>query len=352
MENFTYIARPSRIVFGSGSLSSIGREVAALGIERALLVSTPGQEDMARQLAAILGARVAAIHAYAAMHTPVHVTERALEVVREKAIDGLVAIGGGSTIGLSKAIALRTDLPQIVVPTTYAGSEMTPVLGETAEGRKTTLTDSRVQPQVVLYDVDLTLSLPAAVSAASGMNAIAHAVEALYARDRNPVISLMAVEGIAALTRALPVIVRDGRNARARSDALYGAWLCGSCLGAVGMALHHKLCHTLGGSFGLPHAQTHAAVLPHALAYNASAAPEMMEALAPVLGDDPASALQTLVFDIGAPRSLRELGMAEADLDAAAELAMANPYWNPRPVEREAIRALIGRAWAGEAPQE
>jgi maleylacetate reductase len=351
MQNFTYITRPSRVIFGRGTLSSIGREVATLGLKRVLIVSTPGQKDLAGQLATILGTGAVAIHAHAAMHTPVTVTEDALKVVREKAIDGVAAIGGGSAIGLSKAIALRSELPQLVVPTTYAGSEMTPILGETAEGRKITLADPKVVPNVVLYDVDLTLSLSSAVSAASGMNAIAHAVEALYAKDRNPVISLMAVEGISALTRALPAIVRDGQDTKARSDALYGAWLCGTCLGAVGMALHHKLCHTLGGSFGLPHAQTHAVVLPHTLAYNASAAPDMIRALAPVLGNDPAAALHKLASEIRAPKALRDLGMAEADIAAAAELVMANPYWNPRPVEFGDIRTLISRAWAGEAPQ-
>lgn len=352
MESFIYVARPCRVIFGSGTLSSIYSEVAALNLERVLIFSTPEQQGAAERLASALGGRAAGIHPHAAMHTPVEVTERALGVVRAKAIDGLVAIGGGSAIGLSKAIALRTGLPQLVVPTTYAGSEMTPILGETAEGRKTTLTDPKVQPQVVLYDVDLTFSLPAAVSAASGMNAIAHAVEALYAKDRNPIISLMAVAGITALTRALPTLVRDGLDADARSDALYGAWLCGTCLGAVGMALHHKLCHTLGGSFGLPHAETHAVVLPHALAYNASAAPDMMKALGPVLGADPARALYEMAGVIGAPRALRDLGMAEADIDAAADGAVANPYWNPRLIERTAVRGLIARAWAGEAPEE
>ena len=186
------------------------------------------------------------------MHTPVDATEKALAVVRERAADALVAVGGGSTTGLGKAIALRTDLPQIVLPTTYAGSEMTPILGETSGGAKTTQRSPKVLPEVVIYDVDLTLGLPPAVSATSGMNAIAHAVEALYAKDRNPVISMMAEEGISALARSLPRISADPHDREARSGALYGAWLCGTCLGAVGMALHHKLCHVLGGMFDLP----------------------------------------------------------------------------------------------------
>jgi alcohol dehydrogenase class IV len=286
------------------------------------------------------------------MHTPVAITERAMEVVRQLNIDGLVAIGGGSTTGLGKAIALRTDLPQVVVPTTYAGSEMTPILGETSAGTKNTITDPKVQPEVVIYDIDLTMTLSPRLSAMSGMNAIAHAVEALYAKDRNPIISLMAVEGVAALRRALPLIAANPSDGEARSDALYGAWLCGTCLGAVGMALHHKLCHTLGGSFDLPHAETHAIVLPHSLAYNAPAVPDVIARLQPILGEEPAVGLYDLLAQIGAPRALRELGMPESAIDDAADRAMVSPYWNPRSLTREGIRSLIARALAVEAPQK
>jgi alcohol dehydrogenase class IV len=262
-----------------------------------------------------------------------------------------VAIGGGSTTGLGKAIARRTDLPQVAVPTSYAGSEMTPILGETQDGLKTTQSSPKVLPETVIYDVDLTITMPASLSATSGLNAIAHAAEALYARDHNPIISLMAEEGIRSLARALPKISAEGRDIAARTDALYGAWLCGCCLGAVGMALHHKLCHTLGGTFNLPHAETHAAVLPHALAYNASAAPQAMARIAQALGrKDAATGLFELAGEVGVQRALRELGMREQDIDHAAGLAVTNPYWNPRPVEREAIRGLIARAWAGTAP--
>lgn len=284
------------------------------------------------------------------MHTPVGVTEKAMMIVREREIDGVVSVGGGSTIGLGKAIALRTDLPQIVIPTTYAGSEMTPILGETRDGKKTTQSSAAILPEVVIYDVDLTLSLPVSLSGTSGINAIAHAVEALYARDRNPIVSLMAIEGISALFVALPRIAEAPSDLEARADALYGAWLCGSCLGAVGMALHHKLCHVLGGSFNLPHAETHTIVLPHALAYNSPAVPETIARLESVLGPDPALALYNLAKTVGAPQGLRELGMAEADIDVAVSQALANPYWNPRTLELGPLRNLIARAWAGEPP--
>ena len=203
-------------------------------------------------------------------------------------------------------------------------------------------------PETVIYDVDLTLTMPASLSATSGLNAIAHAVEALYARDRNPIISLMAEEGIRSSRSALPKIAADESDVEARTKALYGAWLCGCCLGAVGMALHHKLCHTLGGAFNLPHAETHAVILPHATAFNASAEPEAMARIARRARRCQCGgrAVRTCRA-IGVPRSLREIGMQEADIDRAADLAVQNPYWNPRPVERDAIRRLIARAFAG-----
>jgi maleylacetate reductase len=351
MQNFTYQAAPMRVIFGTGTLGQLPAELARLGIARALILATPHQAKQAEEIAAMIGQRAAGTFAQAEMHTPVHVTERALLRVNELDADGVVAIGGGSTTGLGKAIARRTDLPQIVVPTSYAGSEMTPILGETQEGLKTTQSSPKVLPETVIYDVDLTMTMPPSLSATSGLNAIAHAVEALYARDQNPIISLMAEEGIRSLARALPKISADGKDVAARTDALYGAWLCGCCLGAVGMALHHKLCHTLGGTFNLPHAETHAAVLPHALAYNASAAPQAMARIARAIGrDDAATGLFELAGEIGVQRSLRELGMREQDIDRAAGIAVTNPYWNPRAVEREAIRGLIARAWAGAAP--
>jgi maleylacetate reductase len=349
--DFSYEMRAARVVFGFGTLARLPEEVDRLGLARVLVLATPQQEKDAHALARTLGARAAAVFAGATMHTPVSITEDALDVVRAHDVDGLVAVGGGSTTGLAKAIALRTDLPQIVAPTTYAGSEMTPILGQTENGSKTTLSSPKVLPEVVIYDVETTFGLPASMSATSGMNAIAHAVEALYARDRNPVTDLLAAEGIAALGRALPRISRDGHDREARADALYGAWLCGMCLGTVGMAFHHKLCHTLGGSFDLPHAETHTVVLPHALAFNAPAAPDAARRVAAALDvADPARGLFDLAGTLGAPRSLRELGLRDADIDAATDRALANPYWNPRPLERDAVRDVIARATAGEAP--
>jgi len=279
------------------------------------------------------------------------VARKARALAASLGADACVAVGGGSTIGLGKAIALEFGTPIIAVPTTYAGSEMTPILGETRDGLKTTVRDPAVLPETVIYDVDLTLSLPPRLAATSGINAIAHAAEALYARDGNPVIALMAEEGIRALASALPAIAADPGNRDARTAALYGAWLCAVCLGAVGMSLHHKLCHTLGGTFDLPHAETHTIILPHALAYNAPAAPEAMARIARAIGaDNAAQGLYDLACKLNASVALRDIGMPAAGIDKAAELAVTNAYWNPRPLEREAIRDLIARAFAGEAP--
>jgi maleylacetate reductase len=265
--------------------------------------------------------------------------------------DCAVAVGGGSTTGLGKAISLDSGLPILAIPTTYAGSEMTPIYGLTEGGVKKTGRDARVLPRTVIYDPELTLSLPVGLSITSAMNAIAHAAEGLYAVDGNPIMSLMAEEGIRALGAAIPALHANGRDIEARSQALYGAWLCGTVLGHVGMALHHKLCHTLGGSFNLPHAEVHTVVLPHALAYNAEAAPQAMVRIARALGAQSAPAA---VFDLaqrhGAPVALRDLGLAATDLDRAADLACANPYPNPRPLERTALRELLQRAHEGIRP--
>jgi alcohol dehydrogenase class IV len=352
MEAFVYSALPGRVVFGRGTLERIADEVQQLGCERAFVLSDAHHaEGAAAKVLQLLGDRVVGLSTDAAMHTPVEVTEQVLEKLGSAAPDCLVSLGGGSTTGLSKALALRTGLPQIVVPTTYAGSEATPILGQTEQGRKTTLRSPKVLPRTIVYDVELTLGMPARLSVVSGLNAMAHAVEALYAKDGNPVTSMLAEQGIAALARALPLIAADPQHVEARTDALFGAWACGNCLGTVGMALHHKLCHALGGSFDLPHAQTHTVILPHAAAFNQGAAPKAMERVARALGADKAAAgLFDLAASLGAPTSLKEIGMSESDLDKAADIATSAPYWNPRPVDREAIRALLDDAYHGRRP--
>lgn len=351
MYDFIYTANPGRVLFGTGTLDKLGDEIMAAGMTRVLLLSTPHQAAQVRELSDRLGDLSAGIFAEARMHTPAEVTEQALKSLKSLGADGIVSVGGGSTIGLGKALALRTNLGQIVIPTTYAGSEMTPILGETADGVKRTLRSEKVLPEIVIYDVDLTMSLPVEMSGLSGMNAVAHAVEALYCKEANPVTSLIAAEGVRALTGALPRIAHDGTDREARSDALYGAWLCGICLGTVGMALHHKLCHALGGAFDLPHAATHALVLPHALAYTAPSIPEAMARLRDTLNtDDPALRLYEIGREIGAPNGLQAIGMPEDGIDRVVALSLKDPYWNPRPLEREGLTLLLSDAFHGRAP--
>jgi len=352
MKDFVYTALPARVVFGAGVLARLADELDRLGAKRVLLLCTPGRAESARRLAASLGARVAGVYDKAVMHVPLAVAEDARRVARELGADCCVALGGGSTTGLAKAIALSSGLPIVAVPTTYSGSEMTTVYGLTEGGMKRTARDARVLPATVIYDPALTLGLPPAVSAASGMNAIAHCVEALYARDANPITSLMAEEGIRALAAALPIVVGETSNLEARSDALYGAWLAGVALGSTGVALHHKLCHTLGGSFNLPHAETHAIVLPHAARYNRDAAPEAMARVARALGaDDAPRGLYDLELKLNLKMRLSDIGLRETDLERAAKIALESPYPNPRPVEYAGVLALLRAAYEGRRPE-
>jgi alcohol dehydrogenase class IV len=358
MNAFTFQANPSRVVFGVGALQQLATEIERLGARRALVLSTPEQRESAERVAAMLGDRAVGIFARAVMHVPIEMARQARDEAGRLEADCAVAIGGGSTTGLGKAIALESGLPIVAIPTTYAGSEMTPIYGITESGVKKIGRDPRVLPRTVIYDPQLTLTLPLGMTVTSALNAIAHAAEALYAPDGNPVISLMAEEGIRASAAALPKLGLNAWDIEARSDALYGAWLCGSVLGSVAMGLHHKLCHTLGGSFNLPHAEVHTVILPHALAYNAAQAPDAMDRIARALGNasgarvhDAPTAIQDLARRHGAATALRDIGMPESGLDPAADLAAQMPYPNPRPLDRAALRALLQRAFDGTAPQ-
>ncbi|MFG2884133.1 maleylacetate reductase and hydroxyquinol 1,2-dioxygenase domain-containing protein [Streptomyces sp. NPDC048297] len=352
MRTFVYTSHPSRVVFGAGTVGRLGEEAGRLGCSRVLLLSSPPLAAASARVREALGDLVVAEFDGAAMHTPVEVTERALQVLGESGADGIVAVGGGSTTGLSKALALRTGLPQVILPTTYAGSEVTPVLGETRDGRKVTQSSPEILPETVVYDVDFTLTLPLPMSVTSGVNALAHAVEALYSADANPVTDQQALDAISRIARALPRLAADPADPDARADLLHAAWLAGTCLATVGMGLHHKLCHTLGGSFDLPHAETHTVVLPHAMAYNAPAVPDVMRRIADALGvPDAPSGVYDLVASLGGPTSLRDLGMPESGLARATELATSTPYPNPRELTTEGIAELLAGAWHGRRPE-
>ena len=347
----SYRFRPVHVVFGTGALDRLGDVVAGVGLQRVLLVTTPGRAPEAAAASRILGELLVGVFDRAAPHVPTAIVTRAIADAERLQADGTVALGGGSAIGLAKALALRAGLPVIAVPTTYSGSEMTDVWGITAGDRKETGRDERVAPRAVVYDAALTVSMPAALSAASGLNAMAHCVEALYAGDRHPMSALFAREGIRVLAGSLPAVVRDPSDVDARERAFFGAHLAGRALDMTATGLHHKLCHVLGGTFGLPHALTHAILLPYVTAYNAPAAEAAMAEIAAALGAETAwTGLYRLRQALGITATLRDLGLGPTDLDRAAALAVAGSHANPREVTRAGVREILGGAYAGVAP--
>lgn len=351
MKPFIHQFLPSRVVFGPGTLAQLAGELNRLGVKRALLLSTAEQRTTAEDIAGALGDVAVGVFAQAMMHVPLETVRRAQQETEGLKADGLVAIGGGSTVGLAKALALDTGLPIVAVPTTYAGSEVTPIYGLTEGSVKRTGRDPRVLPRTVIYDAELSAGLPMEMTVTSLFNAMAHAAEAIYAHDGSPMVTLMAEQGLRASAMALLTLRTAPGDLDARGDALYGAYLCGSVLGMVSMGLHHKLCHTLGGGFNLPHAALHTVILPHALAYNAAHAPQAMASIARALGvTDAARGLHDLALRCGAPVSLQAIGMPADGLDQAVERAMQQQYPNPRPLEASALRALLHQAFEGLAP--
>jgi maleylacetate reductase len=334
-------------VFGCGAVAHLREELDRLELHRVLVVCTPGRATDAGRIAELLGSQLAAVFPDAREHVPEDVVVAARRAAERTGADTVLAFGGGSAIGVAKATALGADVCVVAVPTTYSGSEMTPIWGITQGGEKRTGTDTRVRPALVVYDPELTTKLPAQASAASGFNALAHCVEALYAAQADPLAQLAAEHGAHCLGESLPRIVANPLDLEARQSALLGAYLAGVSLSA-GLGLHHKLCHVLGGAFGLPHAETHAVLLGHVVAFNAEAAPAAMQRLANAL--DAPSATEGVVGLLAQTRladSLAALGLAASDVARAAELATARPIENPRPVGREDIEALLLRALSG-----
>jgi maleylacetate reductase len=352
MRSFSYESLPGRVVFGAGSVERLPEEVERLGGRRVFLIADPAHGDLADRLAGSLGKRLADVFGDIEQHVPVEAAGVARDAADRSRADCIVTVGGGSTTGFGKVVTLESNLPSLAVPTTYAGSEMTPIYGMTVNGKKETARDLRVLPKTVIYDPALTVSLPPSVTGPSGMNALAHCVEALYAKEENPITSLMAEEGIRALVRGIPRAVQAPGDLEARTEALYGAYLAGAALAVVGMAIHHRVCHVLGGTYGLSHGDVNAVILPHAVRYNQDAAPVAMRRIAGALGvQDPATGIFDFARSIQAPASLAELGMAESDLPDAARLAAVPPSWNPRPVLAEDVKALLAAAHRGVRPE-
>jgi maleylacetate reductase len=348
--HFDHDTLASRVVFGAGrSRSDLVTEVDALGGSRVLLLVTGREGSLARELTDELGDRVAGTFNGVRPHVPIEVADDARRMVADLDVDLLLSIGGGSTTGTAKAVALTTGLPIVAIPTTYAGSEVTPVWGMTEANRKTTGRDTRVLPRTVIYDPELTFGLPVELSVASGCNAMAHGVEAFWAPGANPVAAALAERGIRALADGLPGIVADPADPIARGHALLGAWLAGASFAIAGSGLHHKICHVLGGAYDLPHAQTHTIVLPHVLAFNAVVAQDAARSVATSLGADTAVAgLVGLMEELGAPTALRDIGLREDQLDEATDLVLEKvPADNPRPMNRGDVGELLQAAWRG-----
>jgi alcohol dehydrogenase class IV len=350
--HFVHESLAQRVRFGTGDASAgIESEVERLGAARVMLIAGPAKAELADVVTA--GLPVALRHDEVVMHVPLAVAERARSAAVAHRADVVVSVGGGSTTGLAKAVALTTGLPIVAVPTTYAGSEATAVWGLTDGNHKTTGVDPVVLPRAVVYDASLLLSLPVELSVASGLNALAHCVDSLWAPLADPINAVFASEGARALNNGLPLVAKDPSDLSGIEMALYGAHLAAKAFASAGSGLHHKICHVLGGRFDLPHAQTHATVLPYVLALNAPNAPDAATRLADAFGSETAIAgLQQLRQELGAPRALRDIGLRENDIPAAVEdvLAIA-PASNPTSVTMESLTALLHAAWAGEEPQ-
>lgn len=354
MPKFYYQALPVQVYFGAGEAKRTQDILKQAGYHKILLIATPGQQKAAEQLARQLGDLTVTVYAHAVMPVPAEVARQAVQAAQELQVDCCLALGGGSAIGLAKAIALDTHLPIVAIPTTYAGSEMTPVYGITENQLKTTGKAAQVLPKIVIYDPALNLNLPAEISACSGMNAMAHAVEALYAENKNPVISLMALEAIRCLATALPELVQHPNDIQLREQVSYGAWLAGICLGSVGMAIHHKICHSLGGTFNLPHAQTHAIILAYSVHYNRHADVQAMDQLAAALGVDSREELGRFIYQLNQrlqiPLALKDLGLPEHAPADIARMICDSPYYNPREYDDDELKQLLLQAYAGLPP--
>lgn len=351
MRAFEYDALPGRVVFGVGAWDKVPEELDRMGAERALLITSAGRRALADDLADRLGARCVGIVANAVSHVPVELVEAAQARARETRADCVIGMGGGAPVGLAKATPLGVDVKLMAVPTTYAGSEMTAVIGITRDGVKRQVADLRVLPQVVVYDPALTTGLPARATATTGMNAMAHCVEALYAEHANPVASVMAEAAIGSLSRALPRCVRTPDDLAARGEALYGAYLAGVAIGNSGVAIHHKACHVLGGTHGLAHGDANTVILPHATRFNEQDAADAIGTVARALGgEDAAGRLFDLAVEMGAPTSLKELGLDEGALDDIADQVLAAVTFNPRPLDFAGVRAMLGAAYHGRRP--
>ena len=350
--HFNYSPVASRVVFGeNAALLKLKDEVLALGGTRVLITCSKGMRGRISHVIERLGGMCVAVYAGAEPHCPERVAMAALDLFKEKKCDIVVAIGGGSTIGIGKAITLRTGAPLIVVVTTPCGSESTPIYGMLIGKVKKTGRDDKVIARTSIYDPLLTTSMSAHHTATIGMNSLAHCVEGLYGKETSPILDLYAVTGIKALISGLRGSLAEPEDLTARSQVLYGGMLSGYCLTLAGIAIHHKLCHVLGGHHGIPHGESNSVVLPYAVAYNESYAPDAMEKIMSAMGTTSASVgIFDFATEMNVPKSLKELGMKETDLDIAAEETVKTTPYNPKPLDVKSVREMLQQAYEGLRP--
>jgi len=332
MEGFIRESLPMRVVFGEGVFAELGNEIQRLGAIQPFLISH-GSGQLT-DLACSLFPRWAGVWTDVRQHVPTELADRCCQAITDAGADLLVAVGGGSATGLAKAVAHRSGLKILCVPTTYAGSEMTPIWGQTDGRSKITARHPGVLPAAVIYDPTLVFGLRRQVVAASGMNALAHCVEALYAPQADPLTSLMATEGARLLFEYLPAAV-NGPAGIGLSEIMWASCLAGSVLGTVGGSLHHSLCHLLGGLHDLPHAETHAVVLPHVLSYLMDDVKLQLRPLAETLGvrvELVPGSVWDLAVSLGAPTGLGDLGITKADVDEIVQQLMERNPPSPRPL--------------------
>jgi len=351
LPTYVWDGQMSRAVFGVPAARSVAEELDRLGSGRALVIHGASQRALASELAADEAVCLVGAWDRVEQHVPQELANAAQERARTSDADALVALGGGSAIGLAKAVALETALPIVAVATTYSGSEATPIWGITSDGVKLTGRAPQVQPVVAIYDPRTTVTMPADVTAASGMNAVAHCVEAFYAPGASPVTDAIAAHGLRLLAHAIPRAVRDPADLHARSRAQHGAYLAGAGLAAAGADLHHSICHLLGGAYDLPHGPLHAVMLPHTVAQVAASAPDSMARIGEALGvPHVPGALFALGATVGTPSSLAELGFPPSAIEEAASLIVAKLATSPRPLPTTAVLGMLGDALAGRPP--
>ena len=385
IEKFRYVSYAQEIIFGAGSLPRLGEAVNRFGWQRLLLCTNRSMQAAGNieAIKAALGDRLVAVFDHVQPHVQDVQVQEVLALTGEHGVDAVIGLGGGSPIGMAKAVAsaleekhngrparaaFPTDqplVPVIAIPTTYAGSEMTAVYGvtHTRENppRKVTVNDPKIVPKLVIYDPQLTLDLPPEMTASTGINALAHCIEALYSITRHPMSTSAAIEGIRNMNNALLRCYTQGDDLGARTEMLKGAHLAGLSLASVSMGLHHGLCHVLGGSSNVPHGIANSIILPHAIRFNADVtAPELIPAVAamgistnefnPIMAVE---AMEKKIFELtgemNLPQRLRDagVGLQESDLPRLAQLAFQNRSVqnNPKPITEEQLETLLRNAW-------